>query len=97
MAIELIERHGGLVLAVKVVPGASRDRVAGAYGGGIKVTVSRPAHGGEANAAVIKLLARTLGLAAGDIQIIHGRGSPRKEVLIRGISAVLARQRLTGE
>jgi uncharacterized protein (TIGR00251 family) len=97
MAIELIERNGGLVLAVKVVPGASRDRVAGEYGGGVKVTVSRPAHGGEANAAVIKLLARTLGLTAGDVQIVRGHGSPRKEVLIRGISAAVARQRLTGE
>jgi len=97
MAIEMTEKLGGLVLGVKVVPGASRDRVMGEYGGGVKVTVSRPAHGGAANEAVVELLARTLGVAKGNVLIVRGHGSARKEVVIRGVSAAMVRERLLGK
>ena len=93
MALQLTESRGGLTLSVKVVPGASRDAISGAYGGGIKLTVTRPPHGGQANEAVIDLLAEALALPRANIEIIRGHANPRKQVLLRGISArdVLAR------
>ena len=94
MAIQLIERNGGVSLAVKVVPGASRDKVAGEYAGGIKVTVSQPPEDGAANNAVIALLARTLGVPISQIEITRGHTNPRKEVLIRGIGAEAISARL---
>ena len=72
-------------LNVKVVPGASRDRVAGRYGDGIKVQVSAPPEDGKANRAVCELLAAVLGLRSADVQVVRGHGQPRKIVKIAGI------------
>lgn len=74
-----------LTLNVKVVPGARHDRVAGRYGDGVKVQVSAPAEGGKANAAVEKVLAESLGLKPGQIQIFRGQLQPRKVVAIEGL------------
>src|SRR5436305_5825761 len=94
MSIQLTECDGGIALAIKVVPGASRDRIAGEYAGGIKVTVSKAPEAGAANKAVIALLADTFGIAASAIEIMRGHTNPRKKVLIRGVSLIHVRQRL---
>ena len=65
-------------LTVKVVPGSSRDRIAGRYGDGIKVQVSAAPERGKANEAVIKLLAVALGVGVRDIEVISGHTRPRK-------------------
>jgi len=54
MPLKLEAKSDGFVINVKVVPGASRDRIAGAYGDGIKVTVTQPPAAGAANAAVVE-------------------------------------------
>ena len=81
------------ILNVKVVPGASRNRVAGRYGDGIKVQVSAPPEGGKANQAVIAVVAAALGLKPQQLQIIKGHTQARKLVEISGLepSEVLAR------
>jgi uncharacterized protein (TIGR00251 family) len=73
------------LLNVKVVPGSSRDRVAGRYGDGIKVQVSAPPEGGRANRAVEELLAAALGLKAQRVRVVKGHTQPRKVVEIDGI------------
>jgi uncharacterized protein (TIGR00251 family) len=94
VALHLTERNGGVALAVKVVPGASRDRVAGEYDGGLKVTVRRAPEAGAANKAVIALLAGALGIPLASVEITRGKTNPRKEVLIRGLTIDAVRQRL---
>jgi uncharacterized protein len=78
---------------VKVVPGASRDRVTGRYGDGIKVQVSAPPEGGKANEAVVGVIARALGVKPQQVQIVRGHTQPRKVVEVSGIeqAEVLAR------
>ena len=80
-------------LNVKVVPGSSRDRVAGRYGDGIKVQVSAPPEGGKANKAVINVIAAALGVRAQQVQIIKGHTQARKVVEISSmeLADVLAR------
>jgi uncharacterized protein (TIGR00251 family) len=73
--------------AVKVVPGASRDAVAGAYGDAVKVRVAAPPEAGAANAAVVRLLAATLGVPVGDVWIVRGHTTPRKRVVVVGVTA----------
>jgi len=73
------------LLNVKVVPGSSRDRVAGRYGDGIKVQVSAPPEGGRANRAVEELLAAVLGLKAQQVRVVKGHSQPRKVVEIEGV------------
>jgi len=73
-------------LSIKVVPGSSRQGVAGWLGDTLKVRVSAPAEGGRANAAVEAVLAEALGVPAADVRIVHGPTSPRKVVAIAGLS-----------
>ncbi|MGD0770743.1 MAG: DUF167 domain-containing protein [Tepidisphaeraceae bacterium] len=94
MPIQLIAKSGGSALAVKVVPGSSRNRVAGEYAGGIKVNVTQPPEGGAANRAVIALLAELLEIPAACIRISHGQTSARKEVIITGLPAEVIASRL---
>ena len=69
-------------LPVKVVPGASRSRIAGRYGDGIKVQVAAAPERGKANEAVIELLAEAFGLRRNQITIVSGHTQPRKIVQI---------------
>ena len=69
-----------VTLNIKVVPGASRDRIAGRYGDGVKVQVSAPPEKGKANDAVIKVISAALGIRAADMVLLRGHNQPRKVV-----------------
>lgn len=90
------ERPGGVELAVKVVPGASRTEVKGLWGTALRVAVAAPPEGGKANAAVVKLLAGTLGVKKGAVTIVSGHGQPLKRVAVAGLCAADVRARLRG-
>jgi uncharacterized protein (TIGR00251 family) len=94
MAIKLTERTDGVHLMVKVVPGAKRDRIVGELGEALKVAVSKPPEGGAANRAVVELLREALGVKLGNVTIVRGHSSARKEVVIGGITAVELSARL---
>ncbi len=87
---------GGAILSVKVVPGSSREKIAGVLGGALKITTSAPAEKGKANAAVAKTLAGMLGVSPRDVQLLAGQTNPRKEFLIAGMSAAAVRKKLKG-
>ncbi len=72
-------------LAVKVVPGARRDEIAGRLGDRLKVRVSAPPEGGRANAAVCRVIAASLGVKPGAVAIVAGHSSPEKLVEITGV------------
>ena len=84
----------GVRLSLKVVPGASRDRIVGVLGDALKIAVSNPPQGGAANKAVVRLLADALGVAEASIRILRGHSTPRKEVLVGGITAQQLTSRL---
>jgi uncharacterized protein (TIGR00251 family) len=81
-------------LGVKVVPGASRDAIAGWLGDVLKVRVTAPAERGRANAAVEALVAGALGLPGACVSVVKGRTSPRKTLEIRGVSEPEIRARI---
>jgi uncharacterized protein (TIGR00251 family) len=76
----------GITIDVLVSPRASRDRIGPVHGDRLKLAVTAPPVDGEANAAVIELLARALGVARGAVEVIAGVGSRRKTVRVRGIT-----------
>jgi uncharacterized protein (TIGR00251 family) len=78
------EDAGGVTVDVLVQPRASRDRIGPVHGDRIKVAVTAPPVDGEANAAVVALIARALGVARGAVEVVAGAGSRRKTVRIRG-------------
>jgi uncharacterized protein (TIGR00251 family) len=92
--LNLRAAEGGCVLPVKVVPGSSRDRLAGVLGDMLKVSVSAAPEKGKANAAVAKLLAAALQIDARQVQLASGPTNPRKEFLIIGLDADTVRARL---
>ena len=82
-------------LHIKVIPGASRDRIAGRLGDAIKVQVSAAPERGKANDAVINLIAGLLGLRRADIQITRGHTQPRKTLEIQALSQEQLDQRIS--
>ena len=84
----------GAVVRVKVVPGASRSKVAGMLGDRLKVAVAAPPEGGKANKAVCELLAKVLGVSKSAVGIASGHGQPRKTVLAAGLTVDQVRVRL---
>ncbi|MGE0549303.1 MAG: DUF167 domain-containing protein [Kofleriaceae bacterium] len=80
-------RSGGSVtFDILVVPRASRAKLGPMHDGRLKVAVTAPPVDGEANAAVIELLARQLGVAKAAIEVIAGASSRRKTIRVAGVS-----------
>ncbi|MCB2228323.1 MAG: YggU family protein [Desulfarculaceae bacterium] len=85
---------GGLSLAVKVAPRASRNELAGVEAGALKVRLTAPPVEGAANRALVKLLAKTLGLAKGKVAVVAGERSRSKRVEVSGLSEAELKERL---
>jgi uncharacterized protein (TIGR00251 family) len=69
---------------VQVVPRSSRDRVGPVVGERLKLAVTAPPVDGEANAAVVVLLARALGVPRSQVAIVRGDTGRRKTVRVAG-------------
>ena len=74
----------GIAFDVLVSPRASRARLGPVHGDRVKIAVTAPPVEGEANAAVIELVAKALGVARGAVTITAGLQSRRKTVRVRG-------------
>ena len=75
----------GVALDVLVQPRASRPKLGPIHGDRIKVAVTAPPVDGEANAAVIELVARALGVGRAAVEVVAGHASRRKTLAIRGV------------
>jgi uncharacterized protein (TIGR00251 family) len=87
---------GGVLVHVYVVPRSSANRVVGAYNGELKVTLTTPPVKGEANKALVELLAGKLGLPRGAVSMVSGHISRHKVVRVEGIDSHTALGRLRG-
>jgi len=84
----------GAILALKVVPGASREKIVGLLGERLKVAVQKPPEKGAANKAVCALVAEALGLRPADVRILRGETRPEKDLLISGLGPEEVARRL---
>lgn len=73
-------RDGAVDVDVRVVPRASRDRIAGVHGDRLKLQVTSPPVEGEANRAVLELLARSAGLPPRAASLVAGQTGRSKTV-----------------
>ncbi|MBL0217304.1 MAG: YggU family protein [Myxococcales bacterium] len=85
--MKLTEHPGGVTFDVLVQPRASRAKIGPIHDGRLKVSVTAPPVDGEANAAVIELLAKSLGVSRGSVEVVAGASSRRKTVRIAGVAA----------
>jgi uncharacterized protein (TIGR00251 family) len=96
--MDITEHAEGIVLTVRVRPGAKRSAVIGEHAGGIKIAVAAPPVDGKANEALIEFLREALQLKRSQLEIIRGDKSRQKHVLLRGVSReVVARLVLQSE
>ncbi len=86
---------GGVRVAIRVTPKASRNAVTGlareADGAAVlKIAVTAVPESGKANAAVIRLLAKQWGVPRTAIAVVAGAGDRRKLLQVEGDPAELA-------
>ena len=93
----------GISVALRVTPRGGRDEIDGleTLANGrivVKIRVRAIAEGGEANRAVVELLARALGVPKGKVRVLSGTTSRLKQIAVDGDPAKLgdALRMLTG-
>jgi hypothetical protein len=84
--LNIQERDGVVVVAVRVQPRASRDEVVGEMDGALKVRLQAPAVENRANEALCEYLAELLKTPKSAVRILSGDRSRTKLLEIRGIT-----------
>jgi hypothetical protein len=84
----------GISVAIRVTPRGGRDDIDGletlADGRAVvKIRVRAIAEGGEANRAVMELLAKSLGVSRGKVRLLSGPTSRLKQIAVDGDPAKL--------
>src|ERR1700743_2049584 len=85
---------GGISVSLRVTPRGGRDDIDGieTLANGrtvVKLRVRAIAESGEANRAVIELLAKALGVPKADVKLLSGATSRLKQIAVNGDAAAL--------
>lgn len=86
--------ENGAAFYVKAHPGSRREGVSGVHDGMIRVDVAAAPEKGKANKAIVKLLAKALGVPATALRLLSGDTSARKRFGLAGVSPEDLRERL---
>jgi uncharacterized protein len=78
--------RGTLTLNVRVQPRASKDEIAGATGGALKIRLCAPAIENRANEALVAFLSDLLKTSKSAVRIQSGGHGRNKRVEIRGVT-----------
>jgi uncharacterized protein (TIGR00251 family) len=92
--IDLRVADGGIRIKIRVQPRARQNAIEGVVGEALKIRLAAPPVDGKANAALIALLAKTVGVARSAVSIAAGNASRDKIVAIHGVSIEQARRAL---
>ena len=84
--MEIIEKNNTITFSVRVIPRSSRTEIVGEYDGAVKVRLSSPPVDGAANAELIKLFAKSLGIARSAVTIVSGETSKTKRLRVDGVT-----------
>ena len=87
---------GGVTFAVRVVPRASKNEMAGIHGDALKIRLTTPPVEGRANKALIAFLAQQLGVRKSQVEIVAGATSRRKMIRVIGLSGQGVKEHLVG-
>ena len=79
---------------MRVQPKASRNQVDGFEEGTLRLRVTAPPTEGKANAEVIALLAKTLGVSKSRLEIVRGHSSRDKVVSVKSLTEQEVQQRI---
>lgn len=87
---------GAVEVQVRVVPRSSRDRLAGVLGHRLKLQVTSPPVDGEANRAVLELMAKSAGLPARAASLAAGMTGRSKTVRLECADPGAVAKKLAG-
>jgi len=81
-------------VAIRVQPRSPNDSVAGERQGAILIRLKAPPVDGEANGALLRFVARKLGVHQRDVTLVRGQTSRSKWIQVNGMAANQVRQAL---
>jgi hypothetical protein len=73
----------GVVIPIHAQPNAKRSEIAGLHGTELKIRLHAPPVEGKANETLVEFLSKLLGVPHSAIEIVRGRTSRSKQVLVR--------------
>jgi uncharacterized protein (TIGR00251 family) len=79
--------RGGVIIAVRVIPRASRSRAAGTRDGALLVRLQAPPVDGAANAELIAVIADLLDVSRRAVTIVSGERGRSKRVRVAGVDS----------
>jgi uncharacterized protein (TIGR00251 family) len=82
---------GGVVLSVRVIPRAAQSSLAGTRDGALLVRLTAPPVEGAANAELIEVIARALGVAKRAVSILSGERGRLKRLRVEGVTKEFVR------
>jgi hypothetical protein len=94
MTLRLEERGGGVRIPVRAVPRASKSELAGEHDGALRVRLAAPPVEGEANAELVRFLAKRLGVPRSSVRVVSGETGRNKVVEVDGVDLETARRAL---
>lgn len=83
------------VIAVKVLPNASRTACLGLVDGAYRIRLQERAENGKANKALIAFLAKQLGIGKKDVILLSGEKARQKRLQIDGLDDETVAARLS--
>ncbi len=84
--LDIQEKDGRVILAVRVQPRASKDEIAGEMAGALKIRLRAPAVEDRANEALVEYLAQLLKTPKSAVRILSGHRSRTKRIEISGVT-----------
>ncbi len=86
MMVDLRQRGEAVAFRVRVVPRASRNRIAGIQEGVVRIQLTAPPVEGAANEALVTFLSSVLRVPKRDVEIVSGQSARQKVVSVSGLS-----------
>ena len=97
MMVDLRQRGEAVAFTVRVVPRASRNKIAGIHDGAVRIRLTAPPVEGAANEALISFLSSVLRVPKRDIELVSGQTARNKVVSVSGLSAEEVEARLRSQ
>jgi uncharacterized protein (TIGR00251 family) len=88
MQIPFRKTKDGITIEVKVEPRSSKKGISGVMEDVVRVKLTAPPVGGEANEQLIEVMSEAMGVRKSDIRIVRGHSSKKKVIEIRGVESV---------
>ena len=92
----LQQRAEGVLLSIKLQPRASTNEIGQPLGNELRIKVTTPPVDAAANEALVRLLADKLDWARGRVELVRGKTSRHKTIMVLGATAEHVLGKLNG-